>query len=228
MKTLAIIPARGGSKGIPKKNIITLGEKPLVAWTIEAAKNAGIERVFVSSDSDEILEVAKKFGAETIKRPARLSGDKICSDSALWHALDYLKRTEKFVPDVAMLLQPTSPLRGSEDIKKALKLFEKNKEATALISVCSVNNKYLKTFLLDKKNYIHGVHNDTFPFMSRQLLPELYIPNGAIYVVKEKAFKNRSLFTMKTIPYLMEAEKSIDIDKKEDVALVEEHLSKKL
>jgi len=226
MKTLAVIPARGGSKGIPKKNIISVGGKPLIAWTIESAKNAGVSRVFVSSDSDEILEIAEKYGAEIAKRPSNLSGDKIGSEVALWHALEHLKNTEKFMPDMAMLLQPTSPLRGSGDIKNALKLFSKDKTATALISVCETDNKYLKSFLLNKKKYMHGIHNDEFPFMSRQYLPKLYMPNGAIYIVKEKAFKKKSLFTDKTISYVMLKERSIDVDTMEDIAVVEEYLLK--
>jgi N-acylneuraminate cytidylyltransferase len=224
MKTLAVIPARGGSKGISKKNIISVYGKPLIAWTIESALSAGIDRVFVSSDSEEILDVAKKYGAETIVRPLELSGDKISADIALWHTLEQLKKTEKFIPDMAMLLQPTSPLRGSEEVKNALKLLAKNKTATALISVCEADNKYLKSFLLDKKNHMHGVHNDKFPFTSRQLLPKLYMPNGAIYIIKEKAFKKKSLFTDKTIPYIMPKERSVDIDAVEDIAVVEKYL----
>jgi len=224
MKILAIIPARGGSKGIPKKNIVLARGKPLIAWTIESALSAGIDRVFVSSDSDEILEIAKKYGAETIKRPSNLSGGKICSDVAIWHALAHLEKTEKFFPDMAILLQPTSPLRESKDIKNALKLFTKEKSATSLISVFETDNKYLKSFLLDKKRYMHGICNDTFPFMDRQLLPKLYMPNGAIYIVRKKVFKKKSLFTDKTIPYVMTKEKSLDIDVWEDIAIVEKSL----
>ncbi|MCK9351789.1 MAG: acylneuraminate cytidylyltransferase family protein [Candidatus Pacebacteria bacterium] len=224
MKTLAVIPARAGSKGIPKKNIISVGGKPLMAWTIESAFFAGVERVFVSSDSDEILEMAKKYGAETIRRPQSLSGDKISSESAIWHALDYLKKREKYVPDMAMLLQPTSPLRGSKDIKNAIKFLAKDKVASALISVCEADNKYLKSFLLDKNNYMHGVHNDKFPFVSRQLLPKLYMPNGAIYIVRKEVFKRKSLFTKNTIPYVMPKERSVDIDTIEDIVILEKYL----
>ncbi len=114
---VAIIPARGGSKGIPRKNIVPVAGKPLVAWSIEAARRAStVQRVFVSTDNGEIAEIAKQWGAEIIGRPVELSGDTASSESALIHALDVLKNEQDYMPDILAFLQCTSPLTLPEDI----------------------------------------------------------------------------------------------------------------
>lgn len=221
---LAIIPARGGSKGILKKNIFPIAGKPLLAWTIEAAlKSKLINRVVVSSDDDEILKISKKFGVEPIKRPKDIAGDNSPYNLLIFHALKYLKKKEKYVPDVIVYLQPTSPLRNSADINKAISLLKKN--TTSVISVCELDDKYLKSFLIDKKGYLKGVVNNKFPFMNRQDLPKMYTSNGAIYVIKTKKFlKTRELFSDKTAPSVMSSEKGLDIDSMEDIKKAEKLL----
>ena len=217
-KILAIIPARGGSKGIPKKNIVLVGGKPLIAWTIEAAKKSKyINRIVVSSDSDEILSVAAKYGAEPIKRPAELATDTAPPEPLVHHALKYLKDEQKYAPDVLVYLQATSPLRDYKDIDSAFDIFLRSK-ATSAISAYELDKKYLKTFISSKNGFLKGVANNEFPFMNRQLLPNIYMPNGAIYIIMTKAFKKLGrLLSDKTLPYIMSLEKSIDIDNPEDL-----------
>lgn len=219
MKVLAIIPARGGSKGIPKKNIVPLGGKPLIAWTIEASKGSKyINRTFVSSDSDEILAVSQECGAETIKRPGEISGDDSPFELLIMHVLENLKNKESYSPDLIVYLQPTSPLRTSADIDDAI-AHMLSKKGEALISLFELDNKYLKAFVVNEKGYITGAINNRYPFINRQDLPKLFMPNGAIYIIKKEIFmKTKQLFSKKTIPFIMSKEKSIDIDSNEGLA----------
>jgi CMP-N,N'-diacetyllegionaminic acid synthase len=225
-KILAIIPARGGSKGIPGKNIFPIAGKPLLAWTIKAALESKlIDRTIVSSDDEGILRIASKYGAEPIRRPKSMAGDKSLFNLLIFHTLDYLKKKEKYVPDVLVYLQPTSPLRGSKDIDRALSLLKG--KITNVISVCETDNKFLKSFLINKNGFIQGISNNSFSFMNRQDLPKIFMPNGAIYAIKRNAFlKTGKLFTDKTIPYIMGSEKSLDIDSMEDLKKAEKILKK--
>lgn len=216
-KIVAIIPARGGSKGIPKKNIVPVSGKPLIAWTIEAArKSKYVDKVVVSSDSDEILKVASKYRAEPIKRLAELATDTALPEPVIRHTLSCLKKAG-YVPDILVYLQPTSPLRTHKDIDQAFDKFFHSK-ATAAISVIEIDKKYLKAFVSDNRGFLKGAVNNKFPFMNRQLLPSIYMPNGAIYIITISAFKKfNRLLSDKTAPYIMSFEKSIDIDTPDDL-----------
>lgn len=221
-KVLAIIPARGGSKGLPRKNIIDLAGKPLIAWTIEASVNSKyITKTIVSSDSNEILEVAKNYGVHILKRPAEFASDLSSSEVVVKHTIDNSEEKYEYI----VLLQPTSPLRDTFEIDKAFeKLF--SSEATALISVCEYDNKILKAFKENESGYIEGISNNKFPFMRRQDLPNTYISNGAIYIIKVEEFlKNNSFFTDKTISFIMDEIKSLDIDTKKDLEEVEKYIN---
>lgn len=221
-KVLAIIPARGGSKGLPRKNLLNLAGKPLITWTIESSLGSKyITKTIVSSDSDEILEVAKGFGSDILKRPEELAKDTSSSEVVVKHAIEAID--EKY--DYVVLLQPTSPLRGTNDIDSAFeKLF--SSDATALISVCEYDNKILKAFKENEFGYIEGISNNKYPFMRRQDLPKTYMSNGAIYIIKVDEFlRNNSFFTNKTILYPMDEIKSLDIDTKEDLAKVEKYIN---
>jgi CMP-N,N'-diacetyllegionaminic acid synthase len=216
-KVLAIIPARGGSKGLPRKNIINLSGKPLISWTIEASlKSKYITKTIVSSDDDEILDISKKCGAEIIKRPNSLSGDTSTSESVVEHVINHLlSRKEKF--DILILLQPTSPLRTFQDIDMAFDIMN-NSDSTALISGYKVDSKFLKILVEGDKGYIGGIMNNKYLFTRRQDLPKVYDSNGAIYIVKMKDFiKNKSFMSNKTVVYNMSKEKSLDIDTSEDL-----------
>lgn len=226
-KILAIIPARGGSKGIPRKNIIPVGGKPLIAWTIEAAKKSKyIDKVVVSSDNDEILKVAQKWRAYSIKRPAELATDQALPEPVVFHVLSCLKK-ENYIPDILIYLQPTSPLRTSRDIDDAFDKFFAAK-ATAAIGVFELDKKYLKAFVTDNRGFLKGSVNDQYPFMNRQLLPNVYMPNGAIYIITRKDFiKFNRLLSDKTVPYVMSPKKSFDLDTSEDLKKLKQILKRR-
>lgn len=221
-KILAIIPARGGSKGIPKKNIVPVGGRPLIAWTIEAAKKSKyIDKIVVSSDNDEVLKIAKRWGAYPLKRPAELATDTAPPEPVVFHVINYLKKKENYTPNILVYLQPTSPLRTHNDIDGAFDSFFKSK-ATAAISVYELDKKYLKAFVADKNGFLKGAVNNKFPFMNRQLLPSVYMPDGAIYIITQSAFaKTGQLFSDRTIPYFMGPGKNIDIDSIDDLKKTE-------
>ena len=140
MKTLAIIPARGGSKGVPRKNVRALAGKPLIAWTIEAALAAsGLDRVIVSTEDAEIAAISREFGADVpFLRPAELAGDATTTLAVLQDLLARLETDEGYRPDAVMTLQPTSPLRTPDHINDAIALFEADPEADALVSCIQV------------------------------------------------------------------------------------------
>lgn len=227
MKVLAIIPARANSKGIKDKNIVSVGGRPLIVWTIKAAKKCKyIDRIVVSSDGDEILGVAERYGAEKLKRPASLAADKVRSELVIVHALRSLAK-KGYIPDLVVYLQPTSPLRTAKHLDKALEIF-KEKKVDALISVVKINNKILKAFVEMPDGFIIGISDNNFPFMNRQNLPSVFMPNGAIYIVKTKDFmKNRKFLAKRTIPFIMSAEDSIDVDTLDDIIFLEKMISKR-
>ncbi|ECP5135292.1 acylneuraminate cytidylyltransferase family protein [Campylobacter upsaliensis] len=211
--TLALIPARGGSKGIKKKNLTLLQGKPLLYYTINAAKNSKyIDKIVLSSDCDEILNYGKSQDIEILKRPREFALDDTTSDKVILHSLQFYKEY-----DSVILLQPTLPLRTASHIDEAFELFEKEK-ADSVISVCECDNKILKAFINDEKGYLKGICNNDYPFMSRQKLPKTYISNGAIYILKIKTFLTNPHFLQeKTKYYLMDEKSSIDIDTLEDL-----------
>ncbi len=217
-KVLAIIPARGGSKGLPRKNIIDLAGKPLIAWSIEAAlASKYITTTVVSSEDDEILTLAKKWASEVVERPVELAKDTTASEPVLQHALQIIQERLNTSFDYLILLQPTSPLRTTAHIDAAFeKLF--NSDANAIISVCHYDKKVLKSFLQDEDGHLHGIANDTYPFMRRQDLPDVFMPNGAIYIIDVNAFNSENkLFTTETIAYVMDETSSIDVDTMDDL-----------
>jgi CMP-N-acetylneuraminic acid synthetase len=220
IKCLAIIPARGGSKGLPRKNIKPLLGKPLVAWTIEQAKKSKyIDRIVVSTEDMEIAEIAKEYGAEIIERPEELAKDESPTIDAIFHALEVLK-AENYNLDIIILLQPTSPLRKAEDIDNAMELFF-NSVCEAVVSVCEVEHSPYWSFKIED-NYLKLFFGDKYWKMRRQDLPKVYVPNGAIYIsTPENLRKYKSFYCFKTIPYIMPPERSVDIDKEIDFMLAE-------
>jgi len=215
---LAIIPARGGSKRLPRKNILALNGKPLIAWTIDAAlKSRYLDKVVVTSDDDEILEIAKQYGSQIIKRPEEFSNDTATSFSAVKHTL------EQYEPyDYIVLLQPTSPLRTEEDIDRSIEfLFEK--EGNAVISVCETDHSPLWTNTLPENNSMENFLCDEIKNSRSQDLETYYRLNGAIYICKtENLLQEESFFLEeKTFAYVMNRENSVDIDEELDFKLVE-------
>ena len=225
MEVLGIIPARGGSKGIPRKNIIDLCGKPLMEYTFDAYHNSKLlSRIVVSTEDKEIGEFAISKGVEVIWRPEELAGDLSDTKDVLVQVLEYLKEKEGYVPDYTMILQTTSPLRTGEDIDNCISMITEN-DADAVVSVEKVpHNCYPEKVMILEDGYLgflpEGSENNT----TRQLLKrELYARNGAaVYLFKTDMFlKTRSYYGDKCLPYIMSSNNSLDIDTYEDLELVE-------
>ncbi|WP_434637257.1 acylneuraminate cytidylyltransferase family protein [Sulfurimonas sp. NW7] len=218
-KVLAIIPARGNSKGLKNKNIYPLNKKELILYTIEAAKNSKyITDVYVNSDSHKILDIARNCQIKTYQREAELALDDTKTQDVVY---DMLRNIDKKY-DTVILLQPTSPLRDAKDIDEAFDLYYSS-QATSLISMSVPKHSPFKAFTLNEDNYLTGIVNNDYPFMPRQKLPTAYYPNGAIYIFGNDIFlKTKEFFSDKTIPYIMNETKSIDIDSIEDIMLAEQ------
>ncbi len=215
---LAIIPARGGSKRLPRKNLLDLCGKPLIAWSIEAAlKSKYISKVIISSDDEEILNIAKEYKADFIKRPDELASDTATTFDALKHTLE---NVEKY--DYVVLLQPTSPLRSEKHIDEAIELL-KEKNADAIISVCEVEHSPLWSNTLDENLNMSNFLRDEVLNKRSQDLPKYYRLNGAIYICKtEKLLENKGFFIKENIyAYKMDKKYSVDIDEEIDFAIAE-------
>ncbi|MDA3966762.1 acylneuraminate cytidylyltransferase family protein [Helicobacter sp. WB40] len=217
--TLALIPARGGSKGVKNKNMYIINNEPLIFWTIKAAKESKyIDKIVLSSDDDKILKFGNDCGIDTLKRPKKLAQDNSSTESVLLHAI---KNNNNF--DNFMILQPTSPLRTTKHINKAFKIFTKS-NANALISVTQHDNKILKAFIINE-NGLTGICNNTYPFLPRQKLPKVYLSNGAIYIIKKDSFlQTNNLCPVNTKCFVMNDIDSLDCDSIEDLILAEQFL----
>lgn len=218
-KMLVIIPARGGSKRLPGKNIKNFCGKPLIAWTIEIAKKCKfVDRVIVSTDDESIAKIARKYGAEVpFIRPASLASDTASSMDVIVHAVKKMQDNESYFPDAICLLQPTSPLRTSTDIGDAFKLFIKNK-ANACVSVVSTKISPYFANTIDK----NGVYHNYFvpggrKYVSRIKKQNTYFLNGSIYIIKTDVFLKERIFEPKnTVAYVMDEYSSVDIDTIDD------------
>lgn len=221
---LALILARGGSKGIPRKNIKKMLGKPLITYTIEAALNSKyIDRLVVSTDDNKIAELCKKNGADVpFMRPAELATDDSGSNKAILHALEWLKEKENYIPDYFALLQPTSPLRTAEDIDQAIEKLKNSKNANSLKSVYKTQESPYWMREINEEGYLKPFIEKDENYYQRQKLPDLFMPNGAIYIIETAIFlKKLSFNTKKTIPYIMNYKKSIDIDDENDWKIAE-------
>ena len=210
---LAIIPARGGSKRLPHKNVLDLNGKPLIAYSIEAGLNSSyIDKVVVTSDDDEILTISKKYGAVTINRPNELASDIATTFDAIKHAVD---NCEKY--DYIVLLQPTSPLRNEKHIDEAVELLE-SKKSNAVVSVCKMDHNPMWSNVLDHSLSMKGFLGDEILNKRGQDLDKYYRLNGAIYICEtDKLLKEESFFLKDNIfAYKMNRESSIDIDEEID------------
>jgi N-acylneuraminate cytidylyltransferase len=221
---VALIPARGGSKGIPKKNIINFCGKPLIQWSIEAALGSNyIKDVYVSSDNRAILKISESAGAKTIVRPKILATNISSTEEALLHAIKEIEK--KYPIDIVVFLQATSPLRTSDDIDLALKEFLKNKtdslfSASILHDPCIwiYKNKKFDSLTYDYKNR-----------KRRQERKPLYLENGSIYIFKPRIIKLRgNRLGGKISVYLMPFWKSYEIDKPEDFEVCEYYMKRYL
>lgn len=228
---LALIPARRDSKRLPGKNSMMLEGKPLIAWTIEAAlESSCLEEVMVSTNDEQIADIAKKYGAKVpYLRPEKLAGDKVVTFDVVEHALSFYKEKQGKVFDYVLLLQPTSPLRTAADIIKSIRLGKSNK-ADAIISVCEMDHSPLLCNTLPDNGDMSLFINQENSQKRSQDFPSYYCPNGAIYLCKtERLLEEKSFFLKDNIyAYKMERESSIDIDNKIDFKLAEIIVSERL
>lgn len=228
MKRLAIIPARSGSKGLPDKNIRLLLDKPLMAYSIEAAKESGLfDRVYVSTDSEDYRQIAIECGATVpFLRSEALSGDTASSWDVVKEALDRFHEMGEEYDEIA-LLQPTSPLRKAEDIQKAHGLMEE-KEALAVIGVCPMDHSPLWSNTLPESGSMAGFIRPEVLKTPRQSLPAYYRINGAMYFIKKECLEHvEALYENRCFAYVMPAERSVDIDTITDFYLAEAILKSK-
>lgn len=211
---VGIVTARGGSKGIPGKNVRAFAGKPLIAWALEAAlKSVSVSRVIVSTDSEEIAQVSRDFGAEVpFLRPADLATDEAGSFEVVEHTLRWLEASGGGLPAEFMLLQPTSPLRTTEDIDTAAKLFSES-GADAVVSVTASNPHPYLSKRTDANGRLIPLFDLLPTAIRRQDLPDAVSVNGAIYILRTAAFlRGRSFVPPDSVPFQMPGERSIDID----------------
>jgi CMP-N-acetylneuraminic acid synthetase len=225
-KILAVIPARGGSKGILNKNIADVRGSPLIKYTIDAAlKSKMLTHCIVSTDSDEISDVARSFGAMVpFRRPDHLSNDKALSLPVMQHAVEFMESLNGFQYDLVVMLQPTTPLRTVEDIDDSINLLLDVK-ADSVISVAEVEAHHPLRMkrVIDGRliNYIDQGHEDMRP---RQDLPPVFIRNGAIYATTRHTLMIENSFTGKdSRAYIMPNERSLNIDTHQDLLLAQRY-----
>lgn len=214
MKTLFLIPARGGSKGIPGKNIKKLGGKPLICHAIDQAKAlTDQENICLSTDSPDIRKVAEDYGLPVpFLRPAVLATDNAGSYDTIIHALDYYKSQGR-IYDTLVLLQPTSPFRQVQHIQEAINLFEQHPECEMVVSVKEAEcNPYYAAFIENPEGYLSPIFKEK-QFTRRQDCPKVYQYNGAIYVIKVKSIYKHPLSQLNPIlKYRMSEYNSLDLD----------------
>lgn len=229
MGLIAIIPARAGSKGIKNKNTIDLGGKPLIEYTVQAAlESSVVDKVIITTDSIEIINLYKQRHEKLIvlNRPTELSMDTTSMDPVIEHAINYYEQNQGEITDI-ILLQPTSPLRSSAHIDEAFQLYCL-KKPMLLLSVYSPNLELQKSFKLNEDGFLEGVLSLNAPFMRRQDLPEMFLPNGAIYIFSNNNFSiDKRIPRNGLIPFIMQEEESYDINTVADLQKVKNELEKR-
>lgn len=227
---LALIAARGGSKGLAGKNIIDLGGKPLIAWTIGAAlKSELIDYTIVSTDCDDISAVALQYGANLpFKRPSALGQDDSAIEDVIQHALSYLKERHQQVFDYVILLQPTSPFRNEHHIDEAIKKLVVDNDAgqKTLVSVVAAEEKSFWLMQPNSEDNIEFCFTEQKKGFRRQKAQKFYYPNGAIYIAPGTD-KFRGFYTEKTKYYVMDSGVSLDIDNQADLSMACSYLEAK-
>ena len=222
MRVLGLIGARGGSKGVPRKNLVEVAGKPLISYTFEeAAKSAGLDRIVLTTDDEEIAALARSMHVEVpFLRPEHLATDAAVMADVVMHALDWLKKEEDYSADAILLLQPTSPLRRVEHIDEALALYERE-EADSLVSLSEpqehpwdmvyMENERMK-FALDKYEDL----------TNRQTYKTFYYINGAIYITRLNLFRSdKNFWGGRVVPYYMDTLDSIDVDTESDLVIAD-------
>ncbi|WP_417845219.1 cytidylyltransferase domain-containing protein [Thalassospira povalilytica] len=219
LKVMAVVTARGGSKGLPNKNVLDFCGKPLIAWSIEAAKKSKlVDRVVVSTEDENIAEIAREYGADVpFMRP-----DELATDEAV--TLDVLKHLVSKIQDydLIVLLQPTSPLRTVQDIDTAIELCASN-AMTSTVSVCEADKSPYWMYYLSEEGQMKNVlTQDQTSSTRRQDLPQAFALNGAVYVISKNALlAGEALVSKDTLAFPMPKSRSVDIDSEEDFVVAE-------
>jgi len=225
---IAIIPARGGSKGLPGKNIKKMNDKPLIWYTINSAKKSKfVDKIIVSTDDNEVAKISKKYDAEIpFMRPKELARDDSLAIDNYIYTIDRLNKEFNYGIVEFVVLQPTSPLRTSLDIDNAIQIFEE-KKADSVISVSEAIHPPIWSKRIDEKGILRNYFDIRIGNKNRQEIEKIYMPNGAIFVFKFSLLKEKySYYSDKTYPYIIPLERSIDIDSKLDFEFAE-YLMKK-
>lgn len=224
---VAVIPARGGSKSIPRKNIVPLGGRPLLAWSIEVAKQVpAINRILVSTDDEEIAGCARTFGAEVSMRPPALATDDALVIDTLRDLIARLNN-EGRPPRVIVLLEPTCPLRSAEDVESCLKLIEDDTiDSVATFKAAELNP--MRAWRIEQGRPTPFI-KDAYPWLPRQQLPQAYQLNGAVYAFRADRLRpeHPSILFGNTAAVVMPAERSVDIDNWIDLTLAEAVLARR-
>lgn len=212
MTTLAVIPARGGSKSIPRKNLADLAGRPLLYWTVQAARDAqALDRTVVSTEDAEILAAARQMEAEPLVRPGVLATDDVPSDAVVMHALDHCEA------DVVVLLHPTSPLRTAADIDACVGMVESGHRAAVSVYEPERHPRHYVRVLPDRRIRWASEAVD----VPRQQMMPAYAVNGAIYAARVPYFRRHGFMGPGTVAYVMPRERSVDIDSPADLAVAE-------
>ncbi len=222
MRLLAIIPARGGSKGVPRKNIRPLNGRPLIAYSIAAAQEAeSVDRIIVSTDDDEIADISRGLGAEVRMRPAALGADDTPTRDVLQHVVTGLA-AEGYRSDAVLTLQPTSPLRMAQHIDEAAVLFAADPQADSLVSCIDVPHIFHPRSVMrkDAAGYLVPFFGDTQPTRRQDKEPVFARNGAAIYITRTDRLKDY-VFGGKLIAYMMNPDASVDIDVLDDFAVAE-------
>lgn len=220
---LTLIPARGGSKGIPQKNIKLFNNKPLIAWTINCALESNYRsRVIVSTDDQKIADISLSYGAEVpFLRPEELARDETPTVEVVNYTINKLRQNENYFPDLIMLLQPTSPLRKATDIDQCIEIMQ-NKDVEAVVSLKEVSEIPYWMQVINEEGFIRDLFEEGKQFSRRQDVPKIYMPNGAIYLIKAETLLEKNTFSPeKSLGYIMPKDRAIDIDDETDFMIAE-------
>lgn len=222
-KNLTIIPARGGSKGIPRKNIVDFNGKPLIAHSIEQALKSNLGgRVVVSTEDEEIAEISLKYGAEVpFLRPQELAEDHVLDLPVFVHAIKWLEEHENFQADLIIHLRPTAPYRKPEWIDEVVQLLKNNPSADSVRSVSEPDKHPFRIFEIDNQGYLDPIMKDRHPepyLLRRQDLPKMFYYNCVIDVTRpETIFQKASMTGDRLLPFIMDPKDVIDIDEPRDL-----------
>lgn len=222
---IALVPARGGSKGVSRKNLRVIAGRSLVEFTLQAAIDAErVDSVYLSSDDEDILAVGRTLGAELIMRPERYASDTSSAMDVVRHFIGELPRDITSRDPYIVYLQPTSPLRSEQHIDRALDEMERCQVHT-LVSVVELVKSPFKSFLLDSHGRLQSIFDEKMSNSRRQDLPRAYAPNGAIYIYRLSDFLAQEGFPSNgSLPFVMTEEESVDIDTEEDIRSLEQYL----